>query len=149
MQAIIDWCLETNMNQLQTKADLLAVSLSILCLLHCFLLPLFVIAMPSIGALFFTNEAFHLWMVVAVIPISGIALYGGWKAHKILKVTILGIIGLIILISSALLGHDILTERWEQSFTILGTLIITCSHLCNYFFWKVEWVNKNDDSRTF
>jgi hypothetical protein len=140
--------LEINMNQVLPKADVLAVSLSVLCILHCLLLPAMVIVMPSIGSLFFVDESFHIWMVIAVIPISSLALYSGWRKHKILKVGITGGIGLMALTSAAFLGHDVLTENWERYLTILGTLIITLAHIWNYLLWKFDSVNDDIDTRT-
>lgn len=137
------------MIQIQPKADALAVTLSVLCILHCLLLPVIVIAMPSVGAFFFADEAFHIWMVVAVIPVSAIALYSGWKEHKLLKVAILGLIGLLTLTCAAFLGHDMLPESWELSLTVIGTLFITSAHIWNYFLWKVELVDEDDEIRTF
>ena len=81
------------MNQVQPKTDILAVSLSVLCILHCLLLPILVIAVPSMASLFFVDEIFHTWMVIAVIPVSGIALYRGWKKNQVLQIGVIGFMG--------------------------------------------------------
>lgn len=134
------------MNPLQPKADMLAVTLSVLCVLHCLLLPVVVIALPSITSFFFADEEFHFWMVVVVIPISAIALYNGLKEHQNLRVIALGVTGLIILGGAAFLGHDLLSENWERLLTVIGTAFITIAHMWNYFLWKVEIVDEETES---
>ena len=126
------------MNQVQSKVDILAVSLSVLCILHCLLLPIMVIALPSMASLFFVDEVFHTWMVIAVIPISGIALYRGWKKHQVLKIGTIGFMGLLLLSCAAFLGHDFISENDERFLTIIGTTIITLAHIWNYALYKVE-----------
>ena len=125
------------MSQIQPKADALAVSLSVLCILHCLLLPILVIAMPAMASLFFVDEAFHIWMVVAVIPVSTLALYSGWKKHLVLQVGIMGSIGLLLISCAAFLGHEYISEFWERYLTVIGTTVITFAHIWNYILWKV------------
>lgn len=136
------------MNQIQPKADILAVSLSVLCILHCLLVPILVIALPSMTALFFTDEAFHIWMVIAVIPISLIALFNGFKRHSSAKFLSIGIIGLVLLVSAAFLGHDLLSETGERLITVIGSVLMTIAHIYNYYFWKTgKRVNSTDTHR--
>lgn len=137
------------MNDIQTKTDALAVGLSALCMLHCLLVPVIVIAAPSMASYFFVNEALHTWMVIAVIPVSAIALYNGWKQHRVLKISVIGALGLLILSSAAFLGHDLLSETWERYLTLAGTSIITLAHMWNYFLWKVEVIDEDNESEKY
>ena len=136
------------MNDMQPKTDALAVGLSALCILHCLLVPVIVIAAPSMASYFFADEAFHIWMVIAVIPVSAIALYNGWKQHQVLKVSVVGAIGLLLLSSAAFLGHELLSESWERYITLIGTSTITLAHMWNYFLWKVEIIDEDEHSET-
>ena len=136
------------MNQIQPKADVLAVSLSVLCILHCLLVPILVIALPSVTALFFTDEAFHIWMVIAVIPISLVALFNGFKRHGGAKFLSIGIIGLVLLVGAAFLGHDLLSETGERLITVIGAVLMTITHIYNYYSWKTgKRVNSTDTHR--
>lgn len=134
------------MNDIQPKTDALAVGLSALCILHCLLVPVIVIAAPSMASYFFVDEAFHTWMVIAVIPVSAIALYYGWKQHRVLKISVIGALGLLILSGAAFLGHDLLSETRERYLTLVGTSIITLAHMWNYFLWKVEIIDEDKES---
>lgn len=120
------------MRNLQIISDKTAISLSIVCTIHCLLMPLVMIFLPSIAALPLEDEVFHLWMVFAVMPISTFALTLGYRKHKSTQILLVGIVGLIILICSAFLGHDILTEVEEKTFTVLASVLIAIGHFWNY-----------------
>lgn len=112
------------MINLQPISDKFAISLSVLCTLHCLLIPSAVILLPSLTALHLEDEIFHIWMIVAVIPVSGYALTMGCNQHKNFRVMIVGLIGLILLVLSAILGHDILTESLEKVLTVVGAFFL-------------------------
>ena len=120
------------MKNLQAIADKTAISLSFVCTLHCLAIPFLVVSLPAIAALNLGDEAFHLWMIVAVIPISLFALTLGCKKHKSFSVLILGVAGLLVLIASALLGHDLLGETGEKLLTVIGASLIAAGHLSNH-----------------
>ncbi len=120
------------MINLQTVSDKTAISLSLLCSIHCLALPLLMVLLPSIAALPLADEAFHVWMVFAVVPISAYALFMGCKNHKNLHVLLLGGIGLFLLCVTAFLGHDLLGEVWEKALTVTGSAFIALGHLWNY-----------------
>ena len=120
------------MKNLQAISDKTAIGLSLLCTLHCLALPLAIVLLPSMAALPLNDEAFHLWMVLAVIPISLYALTLGCKKHKRYRLLWLGSIGVSILAAAAFLGHDLLGEFWEKAFTVLGAGIIALGHFWNY-----------------
>lgn len=120
------------MNNIQTLSDRAAISLSLLCTLHCIVFPWAVVLIPSLAVLPLEDEFFHLWMVVAVIPISAFALTMGCKKHKRHRVLLMGSIGLCILISTVLIGHETLGEAWEKILTVIGASIIALGHLWNF-----------------
>ena len=117
------------MTNIQTNSDKVAISLSALCAFHCLILPLLTVLIPSFAALPLQDEAFHIWMVVAVVPISLFALTMGCKKHKNLSMLLMGTAGLIILSVAAFFGHDLLGEGLEKMFT-LGWCINHCD--CPY-----------------
>ena len=120
------------MNSIQTIADKTAIGLSLACTLHCVALPLLVVSLPAATALNLTDEAFHLWMLIAVIPISLFSLTMGCKKHKNYSVMLLGLAGLGVLISTVWLGHDILGETGEKAFTVLGACLVAAGHILNH-----------------
>lgn len=119
------------MKKVRVLTDKAAIGLSLLCTFHCLALPLILVWLPSIATLQLDNEAFHLWMVLAVIPASAYALTIGCKQHKRYHLLVVGLIGLVCLIS-ALAFESLLGETGEKILTVLGAAIITYGHIRNY-----------------
>lgn len=120
------------MINIQAIADKTAISLSFICTLHCLAVPLTVALLPTMTAINLGDEAFHLWMVIAVIPTSILALSMGCKKHRDYRVLLLGISGLSLLILAAFFGHDFLGESGETAATVLGAIFIAAGHLLNH-----------------
>ena len=95
---------------IHTSTDKIAISLSLLCAIHCMGLPLILILLPSLTGTIIADEAFHLWMVLAVIPISTYSLSMGCKQHKRYSILICGILGILFLIA-AVISEDYLGKQ--------------------------------------
>lgn len=119
------------MKNLQALTDKTAIGLSVLCTLHCLVLPSLLVLLPGAAALSLNNESLHLWMVLAVIPTSAYALTLGCKQHKKYHVISIGVAGLAFLILAVVLGES-LGETWEKTLTVVGAVIITTGHIKNY-----------------
>tara|TARA_B100000085_G_scaffold92702_1_gene83886 strand:- start:808 stop:1104 length:297 start_codon:yes stop_codon:yes gene_type:complete len=78
------------------------------------------------------DERIHFALLVFVIPISFFALTMGCRQHRKLPVVGLGVAGIIVLILSALLGHEIGGESLEVTGTLLGSGLVACSHVLNF-----------------
>ena len=125
------------MNQTRTIADTTSIGLSALCIVHCLALPVLATVVPSVLALPLADEAFHLWLVCAVIPISAYALTMGCKQHGRHRVWILGVVGIAILVAAAL-GGEALGETLERGFTVLGASIVAAGHYWNYRLCRTD-----------
>lgn len=120
------------MNTLRQLMDKFAISLSLLCALHCLLLPLVLVWLPVSSLSMLNSEAFHLALVVLVIPLSLCALLMGCWKHKRYSVLVLGSVGLLFLITALLFEHDSLGELGEKILTFAGAAFIGLGHWCNY-----------------
>jgi len=120
------------MKNIQSISDKTAISLSLLCTIHCLALPLAAAFLPSIAALSLDDEVFHLWMLLAVVPVSAFALTMGCKNHQHYRVLLLGGIGLSLLALTVILGHEVLGEIGEKALTVIGASIIALGHVWNY-----------------
>ena len=112
--------------------DKLAISTSAICAAHCLCLPLLLSFFPALGATFFGDEAFHVTLLWGVIPLSLVTLTLGCRAHKDWSVALLGLIGLSVLIFTAMLGHSLLGEGGELIATLVGVAAIAAGHARNY-----------------
>lgn len=120
------------MKTVQEFTDKFAITLSMLCAIHCLLLPLLLVALPSIGVLQLQNEAFHLWMLAAVIPTSIYALTLGCKKHQRYRLLSWGLSGLLLMIIAVIFGHQIAGEPGEKILTLLGAILVVIAHWGNY-----------------
>lgn len=112
--------------------DKFAIGLSLLCTLHCLAMPLLILILPTVSAVFLADEGFHFYMVMMVLPISSFALWVGYNQHHSFKILLQGLTGLIILSITVFLGHEQLGEVAEKLLTLLGSSFICYSHYLNY-----------------
>ena len=115
----------------KTKTDSLAISLSLLCVVHCLFVPSFIILAPSFLAYSFNNELIHYLILVLAIPVSLFALISGYKAHKKLSILFMGVLGLSILFLAVLYGDAFNGEFGEKALTLMGSIIVVYSHFKN------------------
>ena len=93
------------------RLDSLGILLSGICIVHCLALPL----------------------LLAVLPVSLVALGFGWRRHGDARVLWLGGAGLFLL-AFATYGYRLfgLPEDWERAISIVGGLIHAAGHLLNF-----------------
>lgn len=116
----------------QLTTDRFAISLSLICLIHCLFAPSFIILTSTFLSFSYDNEFIHKMIVLIAVPISISALSMGYRNHKNISFLPIGIAGLLILILAVLLGENILGEYGEKGLTLLGSIFISYSHYRNY-----------------
>ena len=116
----------------QVKADKLSITLSLACMIHCLLMPSFLVLTSGFFALSIDNEIIHKTFLIIVLPVSLYALISGYRNHKILSYFYLGTSGLWILVFAVFFGEGVLGEFAEKSLTLLGSIIVASSHYKNY-----------------
>lgn len=119
-------------NQERQLLDKAAVVLSGICMLHCLALPVLLTIFPIINISLIDEATFHVVMIVFILPISLIALAIGCRQHKDILTIILGVIGLGILIITAIYGHTLFGLTGERLVTSLGGVILALAHIQNY-----------------
>src|ERR1700754_2889648 len=79
--------------------DAMGISVSLLCAIHCAVLPLFFTSLPLFGLEILHSKVFEYGMIAFAAVIGSYALYHGWKKHhhKIAPLLIF-LIGLCFLI---------------------------------------------------
>ncbi|NQY43878.1 MAG: MerC domain-containing protein [Legionellales bacterium] len=135
--------------------DLLAVSMSFICAIHCLLTPIAVALFPILSTTIWVKHDFHLWMILFVLPTTATAVFLGCRQHKDKVILILSIIGLGLLITVALyeaFSHYILLAHHDcanhghghgdEIFTnsvivnIMGGILLSCAHIRNYWLCR-------------
>ena len=129
---------EEIMKSSQSVMDRMAIGLSLMCTVHCFVTPVILALLPSFAVLQIDSEQFHLWILAAVLPTSLLALSLGCKKHKRKRYMACGVIGLSFMICAVLLGHEIA----EKALTLIGSAFIAVAHWFNY----QQCLKQNEDN---
>ena len=112
--------------------DSIAVFCSALCIIHCLALPVFFRILRAINLYFVDDQAFHLILLVVVLPVSILALSLGCSRHKDGLTIIAGSAGLLLITIAAVFGHTLIDQTNEKAVTSIGSLILACAHIRNY-----------------
>ena len=116
----------------QVKADKLSITLSFACMIHCLLMPSFLILTSGFLALSIDNELIHKAFLIIVLPVSLYALITGYRNHKTISYFYLGTLGLWLLVFAVFFGDGVFGELAEKSLTLLGSIIVASAHYKNY-----------------
>lgn len=114
------------------SADRTAIGLSLVCAIHCLLLPVAVAVLPSATLIGLEDELFHRLLLIVVLPVSAFALISGLRKHRNRTVLIVGVTGLMVLIVGAAFGHDLFGETGERIVTLVGSALVALGHFRNF-----------------
>lgn len=105
-------------------ADVSAISLSALCLIHCLALPFLAAALP-VAASLSEAEWLHKAFVLAALPVSGWVIFRERAARRATWFTPLALAGLALLLAAAFAEplHD-----YETPLTVTGAALLACAH---------------------
>ena len=108
--------------------DSLAISMAVVCAVHCLLTPILLILFPILATTFWVQENFHLWMLLFVLPTTGFAMFLGCRKHKDAFVIGFSVLGLACLLAVSL----------YESFFHLGQMLQHSSECvkCTQGGWK-------------
>ena len=112
--------------------DRLASCFSSLCILHCLLLPVLLVAYPIGILVTLSDEIFHQIMVSLALPLSLVSLYVGYGHHKRNQLIVFGGIGLVILMLPLVVPHELISESGETWLTVSGAMILCLAHVVNF-----------------
>lgn len=107
----------------------MAVSASLLCLVHCLALPLLLLLLPGVLGLFAQSDAFHYAALALVVPAALAAFWLGYCRHRARRPALLGLAGVTCLVVALLPGA---TEGRELGFTVAGSLLLIVGHGMNW-----------------
>lgn len=124
------------MREASQKLDGLAVALSVVCLIHCLLLPVSVTLLPILGLSLIGHGAFHDLMLIVVLPTS-IAAFGiGCRRHGQGSVLWVGGLGLALLVIAALAVDTVWGAEAERYITMAGGVVLAIAHLMNFRYCR-------------
>lgn len=116
----------------QLASDKLAITLSAVCVAHCFLTPSLLMFSSGFLFSFLENELIHKLILLCTLPISVLALALGYQNHKTINFLLIGVIGLTMFVGAIFLGEILFGEFGEKGLTLIGSIFIAYSHYNNY-----------------
>ena len=120
------------MKVMQEISDKTAISLSMICLVHCLVLPSFLVILSGYFTLSYENELVHYLLLLIAIPVSFYALINGARNHSNFIYLMMGIVGISSLIFAVTMGVELWDESGEIVFTTIGASLVAFSHYKNY-----------------
>ena len=107
--------------------DALGVTASVLCAIHCAILPLVVASLPIFGVNIVHNALFEYGMIGLAFVVGTVALWHGFtRHHQRLTPWLLFAGGMILLIAKEIWGS------YELYFLPFAVVLIISAHVVNY-----------------
>jgi tetrahydromethanopterin S-methyltransferase subunit C len=117
--------------KLQVNWDTLGITTSLVCAIHCAVLPLVLTSLPLFGINIIHNNFFEVGMIALAFVIGSIALFHGYKRHhhRTLPLFVFSA-GFIFLVLKELF------VTYEIAFLIPAVALILTGHFFNFHFCR-------------
>ncbi len=112
--------------------DKLGVLVSSLCIVHCILLPVVIIAFPAVASfLGLSEDNTHFALMAFLLPATAFAVYSGFKVHGQFQPLIWLGVGLGLVVLGTIFAHNFLGHHWEFILVTLGSVSLVRGHILN------------------
>jgi hypothetical protein len=126
------------------RADAISMGLSIVCLMHCIFLPLFLTSLPFLGIEILENMYLELATILLSLIVGGYAIRNGYlKFHRNLFIVLVFVAGISLMMLSNFLFSS--AEIWLK---LSGGFIICVAHIQNFTNSKKCTLNINENCGT-
>jgi hypothetical protein len=109
--------------------DSLAIGASALCLVHCLVLPLLILLVPTLALFLTIPDSFHLVVFLVAMPTSAVAMWMGYRRHRRQAPVLLAMTGLCFLAAGLFMAPS---ERAETLLTVVGSVFFAAGHVQNW-----------------
>jgi MerC mercury resistance protein len=120
----------------RAKADIVGMSLSGLCMIHCLVFPLLVSFAPAILRELPGDDATHRVLAIVIAFAGGLAFRSGYKVHRKGWILALFLFGIALIAAAATVGEPVLSAYGEAGITVCGSLLLITAHWCNRSFCR-------------
>jgi tetrahydromethanopterin S-methyltransferase subunit C len=117
--------------KLQVNWDALGITTSLLCAIHCAVLPLLLTSLPLFGINIIHNNFFEAGMIALAFSIGSLALFHGYKRHhhRPLPLFIFSTGFIFLVLKEIFLSYEIVL-------LVPAVLLILTGHFFNYRFCR-------------
>lgn len=113
----------------QRWLDGFAVTASVLCLIHCLVLPAILVVLPVLATMLAVPESFHAIAFALALPTSALSITSGYRCHGRRWPSVVAGIGLKLLGIGA---FAIDTEVMERVVSTTGAVLLAVAHVGNW-----------------
>ena len=119
--------------KLKVNWDVLGISASLACAIHCAILPLFLSTLPILGYEIIDNNFFEYVMIFLAMLIGSGTLYHGYrKHHHSLRPLGIFVVGMLLLFAKQI------WHGYQLWILPVAVLLIVTAHLLNYRSCRVH-----------
>ena len=118
------------------RIDNFGICASTLCVVHCALTPVLLVALPLAGLAFLENELVDRSLAVLAILFGIMALNPGYRLHGDIRLLAMAAIGMTCLLIAAFVAEHFWGETGDTVFTAIGGTTLVVSHWLNRSFCK-------------
>jgi hypothetical protein len=109
--------------------DFIGFSASMLCAVHCMVLPFLLSLTPLMGLHFLENPMIEITIILTSLLIASYAITHGYRSHHRKPLALFIVISGFIFIA---IGHILHIELIEITFSALGGTLIATAHIVNW-----------------
>ena len=115
------------------KWDLVGVTVSGLCIMHCILLPVVLLLVPVLGTYtHFLEDYTHRIFLGLVIAAAGLSFVPGYRVHRHIWPSVIALAGISILGAVAMGGAHELGHDAEPIIAGVGSCLLITAHWVNH-----------------
>ncbi|MBI4293339.1 MAG: MerC domain-containing protein [Betaproteobacteria bacterium] len=115
----------------RSRWDRLGIALSLICLAHCLLLPVALVALPLFAVQWLQEGTVHVLMALMLAPVAALALVPGLKLHRSWGVAGAMAAGLGLISTAAFAGEGTVAHEWTIALTVAGGALLVAAHFVN------------------
>lgn len=126
--------MSTNRNETIRLWDRLGILFSGLCVIHCLLVPVLLVLVPSFGAFWLAGEdSTHRLIFLGILVTAAVAFLFGYRMHRSLVPMIWMAFGMLFVVLGTFLNKSVMGYWGEYVLVPMGGLILIRAHFLNRF----------------
>lgn len=111
-------------------ADRMGATASLLCALHCALLPFVLALLPLLGLGFLADHRFERIFVACAAALASVTIFTAWRRHRKLHALFLLVPGIALLLSGIVIDID--RREWlHTALVVAGGVLVASAHIVN------------------